>query len=69
MALPDHAVAFGYGLVPSADCEALSQSAGAKVRQMTKGDAGILEEQTNFWLPKVEPVIRDRGLAQGPCLS
>lgn len=65
----DPQMAFAYLLAATADCENLGQSAGKKLENLTKGDFSVLDEQNNLWLPKVEPVARDRIPSYGPCLS
>jgi hypothetical protein len=60
---------FAYQLAIAADCADVSQAAGKRAERLTKGDAGVLEEQNNLFLPKFEPVARDPIRPQGPCLS
>ena len=65
----DKLMAFAYLLAVTADCKDLGRSAGKKLENLTKGNLGVLDEQNNLWLPKVEPVVRDRIPSHGPCLS
>lgn len=62
-------LAFAYKLAITADCADIGQAAGKRAERLTKGDAGVLEEQNNLFLPKIEPVARDPIRQQGPCLS
>jgi hypothetical protein len=61
--------AFAYQVAISADCADMGQAAGKRAERLTKGDAGLLEEENNLFLPKIEPAGRDLIRTHGPCLS
>jgi hypothetical protein len=61
--------AFAYHVAIAADCADMGQTAGKRTERLTKGDAGLLEEENNLFLPKIEPAGRDLIRTHGPCLS
>ncbi len=62
-------LAFTYQVAITAECADLSQAAGKRAERLTKGDAGLLEEENNLFLPKIEPAGRDLIRMHGPYLS
>ena len=65
----DPRLAFSYQIAIAADCADMGQAGGKRAERLTKGDAGLLEEENNLFLPKIEPAGRDLIGTRGPCLS
>lgn len=67
--LADPRLAFAYEVAIAADCADMGQAAGKRAERLTKGHAGLLEEENNLFLPRIEPAGRDLIGTRGPCLS